>query len=257
MKYQILALDFDGVICDALNECILVTWNGYYDKSLDAFSSQGLATIPEWFIQRFSECRNFAKHLGHFAVSIFDRDTVIKTQGDFERVYLSLDPVEVETFVAKVNNYRALAAKYREADWLAHHTLYPGVRKFLASLEIPLYIVSAKDEGSIKKILANAGIYLQPHRIFGERRKKLPALEIIQDFELVTIKDICFVDDNIMNVIEAKQAGYGAYWADWGYSAPAHIELAKLHGVTDLTLQEFVKMPGNQPNNFRLTEEAA
>lgn len=257
MKHQVLALDFDGLICDALNECILVTWNGHYDKSLDDFSSEGLAAIPEWFIQRFTECRNFAKHLGHFAVSILVRDTVIRTQQQFEEIYRSLAPTEVETFVTKVNDYRANAASQRQANWLAHHTLYPGVQEFLASLEMPFYIVSAKDRDSILRILANAWIHLQPHQVFGEKRNKLQALETIQKLESVTAKDICFIDDNVMNVIEAHQAGYSTYWADWGYSVPEHAELAKLHGVTELSLKEFVNMPVNAFRSSEISKEAA
>jgi phosphoglycolate phosphatase-like HAD superfamily hydrolase len=242
MQHKTLALDFDGVIADGLNECILVTWNGYYEKQLEDFSLAGLAKIPDWFIERFTHCRNFAKHLGHFAVAIFDRDTPIQTQTDYERLYLSLDPLEVESFVAKVNEYRAMARTHRESLWLDQHTLYPHIQAFLQNLEVPLYIVSAKDRDSIIKILARAGIQVTPRQVFGEQRNKPVALKAIQRYENVHPEEIFFLDDNIINVIDVQQAGYGAYWALWGYRADHHLDLARQHQITSLTLEQLSEL---------------
>ncbi len=242
MAHKIFALDFDGVIADGLNECILVTWNGYYAKSLDDFSIQGLANVPDWFIERFTQCRNFAKHLRHFAVAIFDRDTPIYTQEDYEHLYLSLDPSEVESFTNKVNNYRANARTERESLWLDMHTLYPYIQSFLEILEAPLYIVSAKDSESIIKILARTGINVSPERVFGEQRYKPVALKEIQQREGRRPEEIFFLDDNIMNVIEAKQETYSAYWASWGYRAEHHLELAYQHQVTSVSLEQLPEL---------------
>jgi phosphoglycolate phosphatase-like HAD superfamily hydrolase len=247
MQHKTFALDFDGVIVDGLNECILVTWNGYYGKQLDDFSIEGLAKVPNWFIERFTHCRNFAKHLGHFAVAIFDRDTPIQTQTDYERLYLSLDPLEVESFVAKVNEYRANARTHQELLWLDQHTLYPDVQSFLQSLNAPLYIVSAKDRDSIIKILARAEIDITPHQVFGEQRNKLVALRAIQQYESVRPEEIFFLDDNIINVIDVQQAGYGAYWALWGYRADHHLELARQHQVATLSLKQLSELTTAKP----------
>ncbi|MBD2520662.1 HAD family hydrolase [Nostoc sp. FACHB-973] len=242
MAHKTFALDFDGVIADGLNECILVTWNGYYGKSLDDFSLQGLANVPDWFIVRFTQCRNFAKHLRHFAVAIFDRDTPIYTQEDYEQLYLSLDTSEVDNFTQKVNNYRANARTEKESLWLEMHTLYPNMQSFLERLEVPLYIVSAKDSASIIKILARTGINVSPKRVFGEQRYKPVALQEIQQRENLHPAEIFFLDDNIMNVIEAKEETYSAYWASWGYRAEHHLELAHQHQVTSLSLEQLSEL---------------
>ena len=242
MQHKTFALDFDGVIADGLNECILVSWNGYYDKHLDDFSLAGLAKVPDWFVERFTHCRNFAKHLGHFAVAILDRDTPIQTQTDYERLYLSLDPLEVESFVAKVNEYRANARTHQESLWLDQHTLYPHIQSFLQGLDAPLYIVSAKDRDSIIKILAKAEIEITSRQVFGEQRNKLIALRAIQQYESVRPEEILFLDDNIINVIDVQQSGYGAYWALWGYQAAHHLELARQHQVATLSLEQLSEL---------------
>jgi phosphoglycolate phosphatase-like HAD superfamily hydrolase len=249
MKHKVFALDFDGVIADGLNECILVTWNGYYDLHLDDFSVEGLAKVPAWFIERFTHCRNFAKHLGHFAVTIFDRDTPIKTQSDYERIYLLLDPLEVESFVKKVNIYRANVRTFQESLWLDQHTFYPKIQSFLEGLNAPLYIVSAKDRDSIIKILTRAGIEINQNQVFGEQRNKSIALSAIQQRESVSPQEIFFLDDNIINVIDVQQAGYGAYWALWGYKADDHLELARQHQVATLSLEQLSELTTALPLN--------
>jgi phosphoglycolate phosphatase-like HAD superfamily hydrolase len=247
MKHKIFALDFDGVIADGLNECILVSWNGYHDKQLDDFSVKGLAEVPDWFIERFTYCRNFAKHLGHFAVAIFDQDTPVRTQTDYERLYLSLDALEVENFVAKTNQYRANARTHQESLWLDQHTLYPNMQSFLQGLDVPLYIVSAKDRDSIIKVLARAGIEIGPNQVFGEQRNKPMALKAIQQYESVRPEEIFFLDDNIINVIDVQQAGYGAYWALWGYRADHHLELARQYQVATLSLEQLIELTTTMP----------
>jgi HAD superfamily hydrolase (TIGR01509 family) len=247
---KIFALDFDGVIADGLNECLLVTWNGYYDLEVKNFSREGLANIPASFIKRFTHCRNFAKHLGHFAVAIFDMDTPIRTQEDYERLYLSLDPIEVEIFVKKVNEYRTKAKQERELLWLEQHTLYPNIQSFLKGLDAPLYIVSAKDSDSIIKILAKTGIKLDPHQVFGEQRNKPAALKAIQLEHSVRPDEIFFLDDNIINVIDVKQAGYSAYWAVWGYQAEHHWELARQHQVASFSLEQLPDLISAMSKSF-------
>lgn len=235
---KVFALDFDGVIADGLNECLLVTWNGYHDLDASSFSYGGLDNLPASFIKRFTHCRKFAKHLGHFAVAIFDLDTPIRTQQDYERLYLSLDPIEVENFVVKVNEYRAKVRQERETFWLEQHALYPNIQSFLKALDAPLYIVSAKDRDSIIKILAKTGIKVDPHHVFGEQRDKIAALRAIQQKHDVLPSSIFFLDDNIINAIDVKQAGYSAYWAVWGYQAEHHWELASQHQVTPFYLEQ-------------------
>jgi phosphoglycolate phosphatase-like HAD superfamily hydrolase len=242
VKYKTFALDFDGVIADGLNECILVTWNGFYGKNINDFSLEGLAKIPNDFVQRFTQCRNFAKHLGHFAVSIFDLSTPIKTQDDYENLYHSLNSIEVENFVESVNRYRAAVRSEQESLWLDFHTLYPSIQSLLKQVDSSIYIVSAKDSDSILKILARSGINIPSDQIFGEQRQKIMALEEIQRRESVYSNEIFFLDDNIMNVIEVKQEGYSAHWASWGYRASHHLELAKQHEISLTSLDQLPRL---------------
>lgn len=238
---KVTVSDFDGVICDGLHECILVSWNGHYGKDLSAFSDQGLASIPDNFVKRFRHCRNFAKHLGHFIVPLVDSTTSITSQEDFQRIYIAIVPDIVHEFMEKVTKYRHWARKEKEAEWLSHHTLYPGMERFLSSINLPVYIVTAKDSESVMKILSSFGIKLDESRIFGEQQTKLDALSRIAHLEEVPNQELYFFDDNILNVIEARRAGYSAYWATWGYNTPDHFHIARENSVPSVSLSEFLE----------------
>ena len=41
---KIIALDFDGVICDSISECLLTAYNAYYEQQTGQISEKELAT---------------------------------------------------------------------------------------------------------------------------------------------------------------------------------------------------------------------
>lgn len=241
MNNKVLALDFDGLICDGLNECILVSWNGYHDKDLDAFSKQGLESIPVQFAKNFEHCRNFAQHLGHFVVPfIFQKDT-ITSQNKFDALYQLIDPNVVDDFIKKVTTYRHWVRRENENEWLKHHVLYPGMKTFLTNIQQPVYIVTAKDSESVLKILSIAGINFDENQIFGEQKIKIEAFRQIAHLEGIDNQELYFFDDNILNVLAAQKAGYSAYWATWGYNASDHLHIARKNAVPSLSLPDFLE----------------
>jgi len=244
---NVLVLDFDGLICDGLKECVLVTWNGHYKKDVLLFSDQGLEAIPNTFVERFQECRNFSKHLGHFLVPLVDQTTSFPTQDAFNRVYNSINPVLVNEFVEKVNAYRQLVRTEKKAYWLACHTFYDGFETFLRVLSFPAYIVTAKDSDSVHEILCDKSIPFVQKRIFGEQRSKLAALTTIAQMEQIPNSQLYFIDDNINNVLEARSAGYHAYWATWGYNSPDHFHFAAAHSIPGISLADFLTNRFNFP----------
>jgi phosphoglycolate phosphatase-like HAD superfamily hydrolase len=235
-----LALDFDGLICDGLGECLLVTWNGMHGRPVDDFSGAGLRAIPEDFVRQFVHCRSFARHLGHFATAFAPGVLEIEDQASFEALYASFPAPLIENFVTKVNDYRQRARTTRERAWIDNHVLYPGMREFLGPRARELYIVTAKDVDSVAKILAAQDVHVDRRRVFGERRDKIPALREIAARETIAPAALRLVDDNLLNVIDARAAGFDGIWATWGYAAPAHGRLADERNVPRQSLDQFL-----------------
>lgn len=236
----ILALDFDGLLIDGLNECLLVSWNGHHEVGIDRFSDAGLAELPDHFIARFKHHRSFAKHLGHFYMAFQHDVGVFRSQREFDIAYQSLPAGEVESFVQKVSAYRALARQTWRERWLGYHVFYDGLADWLLETNLPACIVTAKDPGSVSAILMQAGIQMPPSQIYGECREKLTALQAVADQFDVSRDQVCFFDDNVLNARDALHAGFRAYWARWGYNAPEHAEIAQQACLPAMQLHDLI-----------------
>lgn len=239
-KKVVLALDFDGLIADGADECILVSWNGYFGKSDVDFSESALAAIPAEFKERFLNHRSFAKHLGHFFMP-FNDFGFFKTQQEFDDAYATLDAVCVEKFVTDVTAYRALVRLQYRQQWLNYHSFYDGVIHLLKNCSCPIYVVTAKDAQSVQEILQNENIIIPDSQVFGERRNKNEALLAIAEQMGIEPSQVHFYDDNILNARDAYIAGFSAYWAVWGYNAPEHFSLASELRLPVATLDRFTQ----------------
>lgn len=237
---NILALDFDGLLVDGLNECVLVSWNGHFGESLEAFSDEGLASIPAAFIDKFKNHRSFARHLGHFFMPFQPELGLFKTQADFDAAYAALNPRLVKRFVNHVNDYREDARETFPARWLAYHQFYPGLVQMLRNAPWPTCIVTAKDAGSVQALLKHADVEIPDAQVYGECTDKVAALDIIGEYFRVPRHDISFFDDNVLHARNAHLAGFRAHWATWGYHAPEHVGIAAAAGLPAVKLEDLV-----------------
>jgi phosphoglycolate phosphatase-like HAD superfamily hydrolase len=231
----VLALDFDGVICDSWRECAFITWAGQHGWAPSEFAASAFPAIPGAFIQRFLALRGYARHLGHFLVPVLPGSERISCRADFDLYYAGLAPEEVATFVERALRFRASVQNRRWKQWLAFHVLYEGVSELLSPLSDRLYIVTARDRQLVRELLATHGIAVQPERIYSERCSKSAALRDIQAREHA---GVYFVDDDLDDVVAAQRDGYRAVWALWGYSAPEDRAKASRLGIPVLSLPE-------------------
>lgn len=235
-----LALDFDGVISDGLNECVLVSYYAKHAGGLAEFSSNGMSAIPPAFISRFAHCRAFAKHLGHFCAVFHDGIESVSTQTEFEELFCSIPEDRVERFVRAANRYRAEVRESIPERWLSAQGLYPGVADFLRANRLPTYIVTAKDAHSVLQILSHAKVEFASEHVFGELRDKRSALAEICSRQNIPSQELAVIDDNVLNVLAAREAGHQAFWALWGYRVPDHAAIADAHGLATLTLEQLI-----------------
>jgi phosphoglycolate phosphatase-like HAD superfamily hydrolase len=235
-----LALDFDGVIFDGLNECVLVTWYGHHGGTAADFGSEGLSAVPSGFVTRFAACRAYAKHLGHFYLSFSEALDQVQDQAGFDALYAAMPAPEIEAFVVKVTRFRALARDARRLEWLNQQQVYRGMDTMLSSSPLPVYIVTAKDAASVLELLQHVGVSLERSRVFGELRDKLAALKSVCEREHAAPHEIGVVDDNVLNALAAKNHGYTARWALWGYQARGHREIAQANDLRGIEVEQLL-----------------
>lgn len=237
---NIIALDFDGVVCDGLNECLLTAWNTWHGLSTDAFDPSTLAEIPAEFVRRFSYCRNFVRHSGHFVMPFLFEFSTFKSAKDFEEMFAAVPTESVDRFLKRFEDYRADVIKMRYAEWLGMHKYYDGMVDVLSNEANEIFIVSGKDQHSIIEILLAEGVTIPEERIYGSQKNKVPTLEKIADQVDRSHVDIRFYDDNLPNVLDAKSKGFQALWAGWGYQTDNDIEMARYEDVRPIELSHFV-----------------
>lgn len=247
---EVIAVDFDGVLCDGLDECLLVAWLAFADRSQPGDTIALLDTIPSSFKDHFARCRNFVRHSGHFIVPFLFPAT-FETQADFDAAYKAVETGRLEAFLRRFEAGRTRLRQEQPKQWLNLHSLYPGVRSALKSARLPLFIVTAKDTASVLAILDEARVSFGEDRIYGGVTAKLGAFHDIMRQSGCGPDRIAIYDDNVPNVAEARGDGFDAVWATWGYSSPEHRRIATSHSLPSIDLEQFlVRLAGLPPQNI-------
>src|SRR5437870_5452134 len=112
----VVALDFDGVICNSIDECMLVAYTAY----------AGTPEMPGAFIKYFRKFRHFVRPAQEYwlIVEAYKRGIEPLTEQQFNHL-----AGECKTQVAQFESaYFETRQKLRSADfkaWLDLHTMYP------------------------------------------------------------------------------------------------------------------------------------
>jgi phosphoglycolate phosphatase-like HAD superfamily hydrolase len=239
MEKNILILDFDGVVCDGLNECLLSAWNTWYGLDVDAFDPITLGNIPKSFVKKFTHYRNFLRHSGQFVMPFLLDSDVFKSWEEFDNAFKSISSQSVESFITRFEEYRVNVINNKYDQWIRMHEYYDGIIEVLKNEANQIFIVSGKDQHSIVEILRSQGVLIPESRIFGSMRSKIPALiEIAEDVGR-NLDHLKFYDDNLTNVLEAREAGFCANWALWGYKTDDDIKTSIFRKVPQVGLNDF------------------
>ncbi|MEE3649869.1 MULTISPECIES: HAD family hydrolase [unclassified Brenneria] len=244
-KSMLIAMDFDGVVVDGVDECMLIAWNVLHDRPLGDFNQDVLQKIPRQMASRFKKLRNFVRHDGHFIASFSELGNEVMNNDEFSAIYESFSPKEKDIFRDKFIQYRKQARNTYPIFWAKLHRPLLDISK-LFSTSHDIYIVSGKDEDSISFILREHGLNVPTEKIFGRMTDKNETLTSLKLIAAAKNEEMLFIDDNIQNVIDALEHGIQSFWANWGYNIPEHKVMAHKNGINVLStvdLLELVKRP--------------
>jgi len=233
-----LILDFDGVICDALTECALVTWLGVQPPSPAAPVSASTPAMPRGFLERFRRIRDYARTLDHFVTAHRPMAAHVDSQAAFDRLYRTIAPVFVADFTAAANAARARCRAEEPDYWTGLHTLYPGLAALMRRHAGRVCIVTAKDEGSVRQILRRHGAEDTVLEIVGETGRKAEAVRALAARHGFSPHQATFIDDNLGNALQVSTTGARTLWATWGYHTPEHEKQADRARLPRLRLSE-------------------
>ena len=250
MQPNILALDFDGVICDGLIEYFASTKKAYQqiwsEEASDSLAPSFYKLRP--VIETGWEMPILLRAL---VLGIKQEDILADWKGTALKL-LNSAGLEKQNVVQKLDGVRDSWIKSDLDDWLALHRFYPGVverLKQIISSDVELYIVTTKEGRFVKKLLEQQEIVLSAANIIGKesKRPKYETLRIIRDRDKQSQDlTIFFVEDRIEALKQVAQQPdldfVRLFLADWGYNLENDRALATSdRRIELLSLQQFTQ----------------
>jgi phosphoglycolate phosphatase-like HAD superfamily hydrolase len=234
----VLALDFDGVVCDGRPEYFETAWRAYVAAWPGPLTSARPATVAE----RFSELRPLIESgwemplMVHALLAGIDARSLKDRHGWLEAApeLMKTAGITAETLGRALNQVRDEWFARDAANWLAHHRFYPGVAARLVELldgPTHVVIVTTKTERFARALLTGADPRLSAISVIGrEPGKPVPKPAILKRLADshglgADAAGLWFVED-MLETLEATAAradvaGVRLFLADWGYNTAA------------------------------------
>ena len=242
---DLLALDFDGVICDGLVE--------YFSSTKKAYQQIWSEPIDDRLASSFYRLRPVIET--GWEMPILLRALVLETPeakiidnwSAIASEIANSEGLEKQQVVQKLDGVRDSWIENDLDGWLSLHRFYPGVIELLqkAVSSVELYIITTKEGRFVQKLLQQQGIDLSTSNIIGKesKRPKYETLRILRDRHQSQI-DISFVEDRLKALQQvARQSDLdfvNLYLADWGYNLESdRAEAAQDERIQLLSLEEF------------------
>lgn len=232
----ILALDFDGVICDGLIEYFEVAWRTYC-----LIWTPEQKTPPENLAALFYRLRPVIETGWEMPVLVkalvegIAEDKIFQEWGSINQQLLHKDALKAAEIGAKLDKVRDEWIATDLESWLSLHRFYPGVlEKINATLAsgVKIYIITTKEGRFTQQLLQQQGVNLPRETIFGKEVKR-PKYEILRELIQTenTPPEIWFVEDRLKTLQLVKQQPdlefVKLFLADWGYNTQTEKDIAQ------------------------------
>ncbi|MEH2157330.1 HAD family hydrolase [Nostoc sp.] len=249
---KILALDFDGVICDGLIEYFEVAWRTYCE-----IWSPPNDTPPDDLALRFYRLRPVIETGWEMPVLIkalvdgISDEKILHEWVSIAPQLLLNDKLQAREIGAKLDQQRDKWITTDLGGWLSLHRFYPAiVEKIKLTIDsgVKLYIVTTKEGRFVQQLLQQEGVNLPPGAIFGKEVKR-PKYEILRELIQSTEEkpvSLWFVEDRLKTLQLVQQQAdledVKLFLADWGYNTQAEREAAQNDPrIQLLSLSQFAK----------------
>ena len=245
---DLLALDFDGVICDGLVE--------YFSSTKKAYQQIWSEPIDDRLAPSFYRLRPVIETgwempilLRALVLEIAEAE-ILDNWNTISSEITKSEGLEKQQVVQKLDGVRDSSIENDESGWLSLHRFYPGVIELLQKVvdsSVELYIITTKEGRFVQKLLQQQGIDLSTSKIIGKesKRPKYETLRILRDRHQSKEQiDISFVEDRLKALQQvARQSDLefvNLYLADWGYNLEGDRQTAAQNErIQLLSLEEF------------------
>ena len=240
---KLLALDFDGVICDSAREAFVVALETF----AETFPEHALPGACVALYAPFLELMPLGNRAEDYAVALAAIATgqPLPDQAAYDAFHARLPRERLRAFHERFYRVRAAWAERDPVGWLAELRPYPDLCALLRRRagEVRLAIATAKDRTSVRRLLAAYGIAdLFPDDFVldkeaGERKRT--HVELLAARAGCSPAEVTFVDDKVNHLEDVAALGARCVLAAWGYNGARERRLAEARGFLVCDLAAF------------------
>lgn len=215
----VFCLDFDGVLCDSIDECFVTAYSAYYSDAIDT-----LGAAPADNYRFFCHHRYLVAPADDYFLLFHAFENGIRelNRSTFEHLKTLTIPARAG-FASKFFHYRN-ARKQEPTQWTNLHRMYQQSSLVLRDIFPGFYIVTTKDRDSVERLAAFHGY---AHKLLGIYSREISVDKLIlfeklfSDTGINPVKQrVIFVDDNQAHLEQVKKLPLDSFLAGWGYTGP-------------------------------------
>jgi phosphoglycolate phosphatase-like HAD superfamily hydrolase len=243
---HVLALDFDGVLCDSSREVFVVAADTFAalapDSALlgqlmplrDHAAAGGYEHLNTQIYKGFRDLLPLGNRAEDFGVSLraVESGAAIGDQEAYDAFYREIGQPWLDHYHRRFYECRG-ALRERDVDgWLRLHLPFPGVAEMLLRHKdrtLPA-VATAKDASSVRLLLVELGFenVFDAELILDKETgvEKTHHLRVLHERTGAQFSDITFVDDKVNHLVNVAGLGVRPVLAGWGFNSDREHELA-------------------------------
>jgi phosphoglycolate phosphatase-like HAD superfamily hydrolase len=224
----LLALDFDGVICDGRLEYFQSGWRTYC-RVWNAPTTDPPAGLSDRYRRLAAVVetdRDVVLLVRALMLQIPDHE-ILETWYTLAPQLLAKDQVTEARVVESFIQVRDEWIARDRAGWLACQPFYPGIRERLQEIlasPVKLVIVTNRSQRFAQELLQVEGIFLPDDQVFGKHGDR-PKFKVLQHLKASKNPTIWFVEDHVkaLHLVEQQPdlRDVQMFLTDWGLNTPA------------------------------------
>ncbi len=254
---ELLVLDFDGVVCDGMDEFFESAWRAWQSLKLDELPAARRSELQA----RFARLRpivesgwEMALLPGVLAATDAAQDPELEDAERWAKVRdgrIRGHGLAQDTLARALDTARDAWRQDDRRGWRQCHRFYPGITDWLTRLLDQgqlVYVLSTKDKRFLDDLLAWQEIPFTPDQVIGKATLRRAKWEVIQDLAArhglpPDGQGVWFVEDRLATLLEFRTSALHLnaarlFLAEWGYVFRRDLESARAGGIPPLTLAQ-------------------
>ena len=219
----IVALDFDGVICDSIDECLQVAFSAYqaWEDGMES-AVPSFVQLPPTFLSYFRAHRYLVRPAQEYWLLVhgFHEGMLPLAPSQFRELSVS-HKKELDEFEPIYFRTREVIQAFDTSAWFKLYRVYEEFADAWPCLRMQadVHIVTTRDLSSLRLLLKEFSIDVPLPRLWTKERTatKADAMVSIAKQADVPCSSISFVDDHPDHLRDVSTSGAPVYWASWGY----------------------------------------